>query len=664
MIFSTSFGRLQANLSEIYTAIHSPHNQDTLPLYAASSSIVYFEESFIGRAVKLWDRFCRWIQVTQPFFSAEKALLVILTTLFDHAVHMAYDSRLRRICNHMRQIDKIYKNQDVTGQSQRYFQFLEEELQGSAEANNPIYLEDFRKRKKTLFTIDEERHHRHLIVKFYQATSVFWSLFLKNTEENIALRAPLMRFLNPSSTLANLALFKALKKEMQWVQIEGITQQPIPVALLAKLENPTQLTVKENKCLKSWVQALNLCQDSISPRSLLSVLNEVISVIRLQGSSAIHLSDLLDWLDQQGCVLLHQEDPLHMNWREGLQPGDCVMCNGCKLVLGNQKSADKLVDDTYKVFELTSHPSSVLKIADNRFRLLIENKRSQREKNRSQSDEEHWGVRFVETALNLGKDQEHFISGLDQEGRCVVMEKLSYSLDNYVWKSQSIELIPEDEDLALSLANHFFWMRQWKYSPQNFSLAHLMRNQEGVLKSLHLLKKKPFNYDEVESYCEEVSHQNRYVLQFLMEVSKLKEHEIAIYYRDIVECTVRTGKISLVGKPLPLGYREQCYEQHAKELCEAAKRLRADCMKHVIAHLRRKKQYVLREKKALEARVVEKIIELYRLWPTPGRLSNLREEVVNSFFASRKSSEEVFDSSKYYQEKYELMMAYNTISHK
>lgn len=665
---AANFNGLGANLNEIYAAISSPSNDQLAALYATSDSTVYYQGCLMGQAVKAYDQAWRWIQPTAPMHSVDKTLQSILTTLFDHAVHKIYDLRQRRIWNNMRQIDQNWNNlgpQDFDKQQKRYGQFLTKELKGSVEAHNPIFIADFNQRRQTLLTEDEEGSQRHTVVNFHQATYDFWSLFAKDEkkgkekdrEEIIRMREPLLPFLKGYSTLRDRPLFKALKKEGRWMQMEGTMHQSVPVALLAKLHDPNSLTIEESKRLKSWVQMLNRCEKEISLKLLSIVLMEVMDIIHLQGASPVTLPDILYWLDQQGCQQLYQEDPAHMDKREALRAGDTIECNGQKLRLGRQLSPQKEVDDTYKIFELVNYPDAVVKIGKNCFLLLIEAKRAECEKG-------HWGVRLVKTIDNLEKDpNKPPINGLDQQGRCVVIEKLLPAFAGAVWTSQDKKLSQEDEKLALVFANHVFCMSQWKATAQGLSMPHLMWSKKGVLKSTRLLRKGPANYNEWETYCVEAAKGNPFILSFLMNVSKLSKHDVARYYREAVEYTLKTGKTDLIQRALPLAHRQDIYNLHLKTLCEKAKQLREECFKHVVAQLRKGNQYSHKEEGQWREVVEAKLLEFYHASPTPGTFHpHLLQEVIAHFSDSSLKAVPLAaskDDEKYYKEKYELMMKHN-----
>lgn len=650
------FSLLQANLNEIYTALHKvdpKSNVQDLPLYATSPFHIYLSGTWTETMSQIWQIWERMQGKTSPP-STENVIKLILTTGFDNAVHCAYSARQKRMMGNMREIDELWKStlqpQDFVEMRKRYEHYLSKEFNESSKAVSD-YLVNFDKRALGPLSAQEAKAHRHTIINFHQATHVFWSLFIKNKTENIAIRQPLIHLMTSSSTLCNLDFFKALKKEWYWVEMEGWMQCTIPVAIFAKLHDPQSLTASERGCLNSWVQTLNQCQ-GIPPKLFACVLNEVINVIYLQGSSPLTLPKLLAWLDEQGCQLIRQSDPAHLDWREKLKFGDKIECNGKQFTLGRQLSPDKLIHDAFKVFELESHPDYVVKIAHNRLLLLVED-------TKASNEQEHWGVRLVETIADI-KDM---TSGLDSQGCCVVLEKLSAPVDSHVWNSQKFELTKEDEKVALVLANHLFCMSQWKTTAQSLSLAHLMWDKKGLLKSTRLLKKGPGNYNDWEELCEKAAKGNPYVLSFLMNVSKLSEHKMALYYQKAVRHTLKTGETDLIGRALPLDHRQDVYNQHVKELCAQAQKLRLDCFEMISADLLRKNQYSHKQEGKLKKSIADKLLELYQVSPTPGRFPpGFEQKFIAAFIKNASEINFLPNPSNiqdYYQKQHQLMMDYN-----
>jgi hypothetical protein len=662
---------LQNNLIEIYAALHDQPRKDHLKLYATNDGSVFYQGTCMAKVLKEADKFWQWIQWSHNTTTLETSLKKILNDSFNKSVRYAYLCRQERIWHNLRQIDEIWKlslgPQDFANQRTRYANLLSQELEGSVEeGKRPDYLTQFDQRAEAPLSAQKIKEHRLAIMNFHQATYFFWSIFIqdeelpdneKNAEKNEALRAPLTQYIQ-FSTLTDYMLFKALKNEGKWVQLEGVMQLPIPVTLFAKLGDPQGLTVNENKRLNQWVEALNNCQKAISSMLFSSVLTEVMSVIKLQGSSSLTLPDLVDSLEKRGCLHIHQEDGAHVDWRDKLKKGDAIDCNGVHLILGEllSLSSDDTSTDTFKIFAIQNYPDYVVKIAHNRFLLLLEDKRASNEK-------DHWGVRLVETVTDL-KDFENgtVVSGIDSMGRCTVLERLKSTFASYDWTSDGFKLTQEDEKPALVFANHIFCMSQWKATPLNLSLEHLMWDEKGVLKTTRLLKKGPSNYNDLEELCEKAVKGNFYVLWFLVKVSKLSEHPMAIYYRNAVENTLRTGEIDTIGRPLPLAHRQDIYTERVKELCQEAQQLRERCFSKVRAALRKKGQYSYLQEEQLKSEIADKLLEFYRALPTPGILSPTLESQTVASFSKNAEKDSLLDPSvakKYYQEKHKWIMDRN-----
>lgn len=645
---------LGANLCEITASLYAHNENKPFSIYATSDSTVVFEGSLLGQAFVAGHRLWKKMQLLKSHAFID-TLSYILTTQFDHSVHHIYDARQQRIWNVMRQIDLTWNNQEFSEQRNRYKNFLTKELRGSPESNSSIYLADFDRRRKTLQTDSEVRKHRHRVVSFQQNVQSFWTLFVANDAVSARLRKPLECFLATTSLLKDGIIYQAIKREGMWIKLEGIMELPIPVALLSKVHTPSLLTEDENNCLSIWVKALNEQQEKISPKLLATVLDEVIAIIRLQGTSEIVLQDVLYWLNTKKCALMKQEDFSHTNWREGLKLGDSVICNGVELVLDKQIGANDADEDIHKVFALRDYPEYVIKIAHNRFLLLLEEKQSSLEA-------EHWGVRYVQTILTLGDKN---VSGLDTQGKCVVLEKLYSPFGEHEWTSKTIKLNERDELLSLQFTNHIFCMSQWKATPSNLSFMALMQNKEGVLKSTKLLKKMPPNYNEWEDLCVRAAKDNIHVLRFMMNVSKLQRHKVANYYRNAVTHALQTGKTDLIGRQAPVGYRLQIYEKHVEELCLQAIESKKSCVKKVIRFLQKKKQYKESKREQIERDVGIKLVHVYLQHPTPGHLPlHLKQEAFDSYVALNSSldSEAMTfeEEQEYYTAKHELMMRYNT----
>jgi hypothetical protein len=654
---STQCTDLHRNLSEIYLALTNREDGKDLNLFAYDDCTLYFKGSCAARVWEKWSKTYNWLCTSTPSASVQDVLNGVLDPYFWHSVRQVHHARQERIRHHIHQLDDAHSQHPTlkSEQKSRYAAFFHKELLGSVERNIiDVYKSRFDWLRKTVFTAEEVKVHRHKVINFYAATAVFWRVFIKDTPENQRLREPLKSVVKSDNYLFDRPMYKAIKKEVKWVQLEGITHQSIPVAEISKLHAPNTLTVDENRRLTLWAKALNDCRQEMSFKHITDVIEEVIKIIEMQGSSSVTLQDLIIWLDQQGCSFLHAEDPSHMDWREGLIEGSQIECNGKQFTLGKQLSSNKDIDDEFKIYELKSHPDFVVKIARNKFRLAIDAKQAANKK-------AHWGVRLVETIKDLdGRGQAPLISGLDASGRCVILEKLNSPISDHVWKSNSVALTSDDEKIALILASHLYCMNQWKASAEGMTTSHLLFDAQGVLKSTHLLKKGPPNYNVWEEFCIQAAKENVFVIAFLMNVSKLIEHPVGCYYRDAVVYVIEKGVTDLLSRPLPKGHNNPIYNKRVEDLCKRALELRKACLQLAIANERKKGSYTHRQEQELQGKVVERLVHFYKESSIPGALfeEELRKKVLDSLDDANFG---ILDDqvSDYYSQKRDLLLKRN-----
>ncbi len=554
-----------------------------------------------------------------------------LVPLFNQAVSSAYDARQFRIHDHLWQLNAALKKNleesDRNRQRSLYEERLKRELKDSVEPWEH-YLKDFDQKSQPL-SEKEKSASRHLILQFFQSTDFFWPLVVKERPGQLSFRAAVDPFLQGAGgdkpRLLDLPLFKALKREKSWVELEGILEEPIPVnewAKLAKRGDPSSLSLKDKMTLKNWVNALNRCHRQVTPRQLLHVLTDVISLLRIQGSSSVTLSDLLLWLDKAECPLLEEEDDSHMNGRERLKPESKITCNGSELVLGGLLSPQKAAGekDRYKIFALPGHPDKVVKIACNRFLLLLESEKAKDPNAHCESE-----IRCAEIKKDAG-----FGSGLDEEGRCVVLERLNPLLKTNpcTWKSRTIKLEKQEEGMAFVLAKYLAFLRRTETSICDFSLSYVMQDQTGKLKSTRLLKKgkEKGDYKEWERLCIEIAKGNLFVLCFLLQVSKLYQHQKALDYRTLVKETWETDT------------QENTF---VDSVCEEAKKLHQECLRIIIARLREQGLYssikILKED--VEDKLFESLKSVYEASPTAAYFSpSFKEQVIAHYFFETPSS--------------------------
>jgi hypothetical protein len=636
-----NFEQLHTNLLEIYSAAkHTPQGQ-SLSLAMTSDGTLYPPGNWVGRCLEAFNTVNRLLYPrAQPpaFHSVDAVMKHTLIDLFNRAVCLAYAARLNRQQYHIQELNAVSLGLDCTQASkdkqlQRHADRVTQELRSS---NFISWVEELKVRK---ISEQELSEGRHCVIHFHEATHFIWPLFVlrppHTSQHDLSVREILHPFVekmimpDQQAHLMNELFFKSLKKELHWVQMEGITQQMIPVARLAQIHRFDHLLLKDKQALKDWVDALNRHKQQLSVSALTSILIEIARLIDIQGSSPVKLEDILEWLDREGCLLIRQPDGIHMDWREGLQPGHTIECNGKQLVLGELLSPVKK-NDAYKIFALKDFPRCVVKIACNRLLLLLDAKKAQ-------SAEHHWGFRDVEIVPfvdNKGTSHQALVSGLDAKGRCVVFEKLSSPFPRE-WKSQTTQLDKAEEELALAFAVHIKHLMKTNTSVKNLSFDHLMQDATGCLKSTRLLKKGPSHYFQLERYCVEAAKGNFFVLSFIIRASQLHEHPLVHYSCRVVEKTVRSGTVSLVTEPLPQDHNYDYYKDHVRQLCQQALELHQECLNSVIERLRMNGQYSSESPEPVAKGVLEAFIRMYQAAPVLGCfLPDFVDRVMDNYFNS------------------------------
>ncbi|WP_068471323.1 hypothetical protein [Candidatus Protochlamydia phocaeensis] len=659
------FNDLRSNLGEIYSSLRACPASLQLNLYPLSSSAVAFQGTWMGRIVKWWNQLVKWIK---SFFSnpaqephLDDVLENIIHRLFQESIQFTYQARQRQLVNRIRLLELNRPEPIADAERIRRLDSYRAHLlkEGVPTQNLQNYLDYFQvAMQQAPLEEGEEAFNRQAVCEFHQATHPFWKIFFKDSQ--VDLRRPLQRMMeqHPDSWILNKNIYKALRREQRRTALEGILGQGIPVAALSKMESPDLLSMQDKEALRQWIENLNEKQGEIFFKDFARALEDIVEAVRIQGRQDYSLDCLLLELDRWGCQLLKREDPAYMDWREQLKPGDSIECNGKQLILGCLLSPDKMIDDEYKVFALAGeeHAGHVVKLSNNPFKLKME-------AIKAQNENEHWGVRSAAIVERIGITADgQPIHGLDQLGRCVVVEKLHTGLRDYAWTSHEAKLAEQDEKIALVLANHLYCQTRWGASSQNLSLDYLLFDEQGVLKSTHLLKKGQPDYDAWELFCHQAAKGNPFVLAFLMHVSKLNEHAVAQFYRGEVEHMIQTGETRYLSQRLPTGYQDKHYQDHLVKLCEDTRAVYENCLKWARIQKRRSGDYNRHQEDELKREVRAKMLALYRMHATPGILPDCwQDKVLESFALPQQEhrGEDAFNPQTYYQACFNLMMAKN-----
>lgn len=520
-------------------------------------------------------------------------------------------------------------------------QLLEEALKARKIYKNALKMS----LKETPLKESEVIKIRNFLTDFATTTFEFWELYTDPSQQHVTL--PLQTFITSHTFMGNTSAYWKLKNVQYLIDLEGHTEMDLPVKALFTLASSSDLSEAEEVQLKRWIKCLN--KRPVSSSMFGSVLQEVVKIIRSCQQTLVTSAQLSVKLEQFNppCQLLNARDETHLVWRaKHIKQGLSLVSDDKTFVIGSKLSRDKKTRDHYWIYELSNEPSRVLKTGVNTLELKIE----------------EWKARQTET--NWGIEGARLLS-VAQDGTYAIVERLYHPFDSWEWKSSDFKIDPQEEPRALILANHIYHMLQQKGTPENLSAKDLMFDAEGNLKTTRLLKYSEFNYNRLETFCFDVSKGNYRIAKFLMTVSRLRAHPIAIeYYAPLVSYAFQTGSTQLLTASLPHGFDEQAIREHAEKLCEEAMKLREETFEEVKDLFIDEERYQLDEEEELKLAVGEELAAIYtelamhgKLWP------HLKQEVVQRFkngvYGRKKSMQEMTLTKDYYESFFNKMNRYN-----
>lgn len=685
MSLKIEYSSLGANLSEIIYALKSKADNEQLNLYASSKSSVSYQGTMMGMSYKVFSKCIKWIKFDFSTQEPSQAIENIILNQFQNAIKSIYLLKCKYIAFQVCRLQKAIPN--LAGRLEyplisylRHEGVPESILDGLNVSH--LTLQKIAEGESNLTEkIDEIKCS---VKNFYSAVQLFWCIILDEHLRELNHLERMTKEHNPPFTLSSFSspfrediskLLKGLIEPIKSIvaratlihnphiyvslsnlrntnHLEDIVKERIPLVELTKLLCQQPLTSEESTRIRTWIAKINLNQIKIDLHKFEGVLKDIAETISIGLTINDSYVKLLLKLDELNCNILHLNDPTHIHKREQLCEGKIISYNGKEYVIGYQISPKKLIDQT-KVFTLANDDNYVLKTSNNLFILLLENQKKD-------NPSEHWGIKLVDTIP----------AGVDSCGFCVIQEKLYTSLSQYEWTSHSPKLNDQDRKIAMIIANHLMFWQQADSVPADFQLSHLMFDKKGNLKSLKLLKKETDDdidyYGKWQDCAVTASKRNIHVLNYIMHVSRLFEHNVAAYYKIPIIESIRTGTIVPPKSTIPMA--EQ-YKVKLLELSRFAIDLAKECFNIAANELSREYRYSPEDALKLQEDVFGKLAALYAVSSTAGTIDiRLKDLLIAEYQNKTQKSLYDFESMlandfkeqiAYYRSEYEEMMTYN-----
>lgn len=675
------FNTFRYNLEEIKGATHKTTNIGKMRFYTYSNDVRLYNARSLLTRIWLWIR--SWFYSESAEDSerkVEKALIYTIHDLFNRFVGMTYQSYEDYLKDYIYQVKSNYPIDQQTNQqsleealrSYRLMNFYQDNPSSSQSQDVRI---DISNEKISRLTESDLRRIRNQMSTCNEAVLEIWNDFVRTSSRynfNIdGLKASLRNASKEEySLILSKNLYRLFKQAQSLINLEAVLQDPVPISSLAKLCDSQPLSSKDEQTISKWIKKLNKRIRLIQPSDFKRALKQIVEIIRLEGSQpSVTIERLAMKLDDRGCELISYPDSQHISWRRELKKGDIINCNQGRYMLGDLLGEER-PEDRYIVFNIEGDPAHVLRIGRNRLELGLEASKFERL-------DQHWGMHPIK------------IKEIDSNGRCMIIEKLEMFQPN--WISQSYIIDKSEEESALLLANHIWWMADWRVTPKDLDGRYIGRNVEGILKSTHMLPKTIINFNELEEWClslgcakkpvqaaklkkkkkritttKDLNQINWPVITFILHVSNVVEHPIARFYKGAISKVIEKGKSDLTTRTPSLSFEDHGYKEHAMKLCEKAETLVIQCYDDVKLKLEKMGRHDPINDNELEAKIRNTLAELYLDSPLSGILpSEVLKNKILEVFINNKSLQEVKLSSnvkQYYQQSIQKLEANNNLA--
>jgi hypothetical protein len=405
------------------------------------------------------------------------------------------------------------------------------------------------------------------------------------------------KFKNAKTSKKNIGLLSDWSHCRRIVKLEMIfrgVQSAVPFETLVSIACGEKKIVKE-ALIHPWIRKANQLSidGKITARFFHKALSSILFYIPTERKSLAYLEHTLI---QEKCILLTQEDEVHLKWRSHLKKGSSILCNKTKITLGRQLGGKTDADRTL-VFTVQKNRKVVVWIGSNCVEL---------------------GIRALIHQADQGAFRAVQIWEVDAQGTCALVARASKKLPTLMWNTlpSSTQINPLDKASTKPLIEGVRHMLERDEMPEGFDENSLRYTAEGTLVCIKTVEKMvPLNTSSLEKILYTASTENLSVFSYLMRTSGLHQHPHNRYFYYMFEkgITHQEGEPSeehLVAATQGISSEEII--QQGKVLYQKARSLKKTC--------RRREEL---RKNPLPSKTVQKII--LKTYKEVGIISGLQQ---------------------------------------
>lgn len=550
---------LKSNLQEIYYAAQA-HGNTALPLVANYSGTHIYD------ATRGWGRLWLWIYNVTAWFTTHDLRLEKLKQAILHT-HKLFHTQLTNTLPHISAY-QTYLKQAGNGYEPKEYDY-------------------HNARKQITIWNSSTRPFLHLIKKH---SHPYLNNLLHFCFED-KFTSPTKLFTTPSQL--------RLRQYLKIIDLEGISQGPLPLYIFKKIMRKKPLNSFENKELDRWIKKINGLKIPVH------ILHKGLSSLCLQYKkpSETHSPEKLELsLEERGCTILQCDDPKHLKWRQKAKKDTSFQIDQKQLTLKSElfPTSNKATQDVTHAYAVDNDAYIAL-IAQNRAALGLRN--------------------LKHTSANTcGIECASFI-GITKDERIGLLERLK-PIDSKQWTSTESKINPQDTPLITALSDLLKAMVQQNLTISPLSLDTLMIDKNGRLKSTKPLKELPFDFNAIDDFLRACSGNNTTIFEHLLKLSGLPTHPTALFYRDIVSNAVLGETIAADDLA---GIHKIADPQVVDRGTILAKQI---ATLHAQLHMKLRKDYPQTDPQSLQKKIGETILTCYDCSKSYGTLPTSFPETV------------------------------------
>lgn len=340
---------------------------------------------------------------------------------------------------------------------------------------------------------------------------------------------------------------------------EGYLGYQLPLKALYRVATCNSLNTEDKKAFEYFAKTIDRKSSVINIRRLDKYLRILVELFQknLKENHPLLLTNIVGVLAGKIPSVFLQRDPHHVGWRQRLQPGMALNCNGKEVILGPQLGPKAAALDNNLVFTIANDPTIVAVIGINRLSCLLKS--------------------YFAEKVSYGIRHANFIDIAD-DGSFSLVERLQTGFKDHKWSSSNKVISEEDAVYLHPIICSIRWFIAQKKASLYFSPEYLMYDVDNMLKCVRYTIPTSFLFMDMEKTITDFADGNRVIFAYLMVNSNMLKHGDAQYFRKIVSLMCKGKDPEPEVRSQVMNITDSRLVDHAKKLICEIENIRAGCL--------------------------------------------------------------------------------------